>query len=131
MRGDSNSRKILNFGHTIGHALEEATSYGRFRHGEAVAYGILTASKIAKKLEFCDETIVNLLNDVVRSVGGLPRADDVNVNLVFDAIAFDKKSIQNSVQWVLLESIGSPRIVSGKDIPDSIVLESINEIFLT
>jgi 3-dehydroquinate synthase len=50
-REDARSRRILNFGHTVGHALEAVTKYRRFRHGEAVGYGMLAAGEISKRLE--------------------------------------------------------------------------------
>jgi 3-dehydroquinate synthase len=127
-RADSASRKVLNFGHTVGHALERATGYDFFRHGEAVGYGMLAALEIGKRLEISDEVSINLLNDVVVGVGGLPDTSDIDVESVFNAIEYDKKSAGKSVQWVLLESIGVPRIMSGEIVPSSIVRESLKWI---
>ena len=68
------SRKILNFGHTLAHALEKVTDYKYFKHGEAVGYGILFAAELSKSLAFCDEKDVKLLNDVVHRAGSLAAA---------------------------------------------------------
>lgn len=129
-RLDSESRKILNFGHTVAHALEKVTGYSYFRHGEAVGYGMLAANEIAKKLEFCDNSSINLLNDVVLRVGSLPDASTIDINAVCEALLLDKKSSGKSLQWVLLERIGSPRIVSGIDVPDDVVRESLSSVLL-
>ena len=124
-RTDSRSRKVLNFGHTTGHALEKATNFAYFRHGEAVGYGILAALGIAKRLELCPADSIDLLNDVVRSVGTLPDASDISIDQVLNSIEFDKKSSSDSVQWVLLEDIGKPVILSGPDIPPNVIKEAI------
>ncbi|REJ77815.1 MAG: 3-dehydroquinate synthase [Acidobacteria bacterium] len=124
-RSDSRSRKILNFGHTTGHALERATNFRYFKHGEAVGYGILAAAEISKRLEICPSDSIDLLNDVVRSVGVLPPADGISIQDVLKSIEHDKKAGSNSVQWVLLEDIGKPKILSGSGIPPNVIKESI------
>ncbi len=127
-RKDGLSRKILNFGHTTGHALEKATEFRYFRHGEAVGYGILVAAEIGKRLEICPRDSIDLLNDVVRSVGVLPDAGNIPVNRVLSSIEFDKKSSGDSIQWILLEDLGKPVIVSGPDIPPNVIKEAIESV---
>ncbi len=127
-RNDSSSRKILNFGHTIAHALEKATNYRRFKHGEAVGLGILVACEISKNLEILDTKELNLINDVIRRLGSFPKTADLNVDEIIGAIAFDKKSVGNSVKWILLEKIGSPIIVDGIEIPEIIIRKSILKV---
>ncbi len=127
-RRDVNSRKILNFGHTTAHALEKITNYKYFRHGEAVGYGILVAAEISKRLEILDTHSVNLLNDVVSSVGKLPDTNDIDIEKVYQLFNFDKKSIGDSLQWVLLEGIGKPKIISNQEIPEGIIRESLQKI---
>jgi len=124
-RTDGSSRKILNFGHTTAHALEKCAGYGVLRHGEAVGYGMLVAGELSKRLEICSSDSIDLLNDVVRSVGVLPAADNISVNDILGAIELDKKSGGGSIQWILLEDIGKPLIVSGQDIPPSAIRGSI------
>ncbi|MEQ1645013.1 MAG: hypothetical protein ABL959_16305, partial [Pyrinomonadaceae bacterium] len=114
---DGGSRKILNFGHTLAHALEKVTNYRYFKHGEAVGYGILFAAELSKSLALCDEKVVNLLYDVVHRVGTLPSLDGIDSTEVIEAFRFDKKNISGSLQMVLLKGLGRPVIVSQRDIP--------------
>ncbi|MEZ5308877.1 MAG: 3-dehydroquinate synthase [Pyrinomonadaceae bacterium] len=127
-RSDAGSRKILNFGHTIAHALERATNYEYFLHGEAVGYGIAAANELAKNLEFCDKHSVNLLNDVVRSVGVLPPADGIDVDEVIRLIGHDKKNTERGLQWILLRRVGEPEIVSGEKVPVSEIRNAVSKV---
>lgn len=122
------SRKILNFGHTFAHAIEKITEYKYFRHGEAVGYGIIFAAELSKKLEILAEDELKLLNDVVHRCGPLPRLTNIDPNAVADAMRFDKKLVSGSLQWVLLEGIGNPVIVSEDNIPQEAVVETLNKI---
>ena len=127
-RSDAKSRKILNFGHTVAHALEKITDYKYFKHGEAVGYGILAAGEISKKLDICDSNSINLLKDVVRSVGVLPDTNNISIDELLELFVFDKKLIGNSLQWILLEDIGKPKIISSQIIPPNIIVESLQKI---
>jgi 3-dehydroquinate synthase len=127
-RSDLRSRKILNFGHTFGHALEKVTNFRRFRHGEAVGYGILFASELSKNLEILSQNEVNLLNDVVHRAGRLPSIPDIDPRKIFEALKFDKKSADGQNQWVLLKGIGKPLIVSEADLPIRAVSSAVKKI---
>ncbi len=127
-RSDGKSRKILNFGHTLAHALEKVTDYKRFKHGEAVGYGILFAAALSKKLEILDEYELNLLNDVLLRVGKLPDTRNISLEKVFEAFAFDKKTVGNSLQWILLRQIGDPVIIENKDISTSIIHKTLKKV---
>ncbi len=118
-RTDRKSRKILNFGHTLAHALEKVTDYKYLKHGEAVGYGIMFAAELSKSLALCDEKDVKLLNDVVHRVGSLPRLANIDEKEVFEAFRFDKKHLAGSLQMVLLNGIGKPLILDEKEIPPS------------
>ena len=111
------SRKVLNSGHTLAHALERVTNYTYFRHGEAVGHGILFAADLSKSLALCRENDVKLLNDVVHRAGTLPGLANIDPDEVIEAFAVDKKNLSGSLQVVLLKGIGKPVIVSEKDIP--------------
>jgi 3-dehydroquinate synthase len=124
-RTDSRSRKILNFGHTVAHALEKITDYKYFKHGEAVGYGILVAAEISKNIGIFDKDGLQSLNDVIRLVGKLPSTKNIEISKVIEAFIFDKKNLGQSLQWILLEKIGQPKILSAKDIPPSIIEQSI------
>lgn len=127
-RVDSKSRKILNFGHTTAHALEKITDYKYFKHGEAVGIGILVAAEIAKRLEILKQDSINLLNNVVSLVGELPKTNNINIDDLLELFVFDKKTIGESLQWVLLEDIGKPKIVPNRSIPKSIIKKSLKTI---
>jgi len=120
-RTDARSRRILNFGHTAAHALEAVTRYRRFRHGEAVGYGMLVAAEISARLGMLDASELESLRACVRLAGRLPRADDLDERALLRAIASDKKSVGGHIRWVLLERIGRARIVGGEEIPPRVV----------
>jgi len=124
-RTDSASRRILNFGHTTAHALEAVTGYRRFRHGEAVGYGMLVAAEISKRLGLLDCSELELLSDAVRLCGRLPRADDLDEDMILNSLARDKKSVGGRLKWVLLERIGRARIVDGKEISQKVLRASL------
>lgn len=115
-RTDRRSRRILNFGHTTAHALEKVTNYRRFRHGEAVGYGMLVAAEISKSLGMLPSRELELLRKAVTLCGPLPRADDLSTAQIIDAMTVDKKAVQGKLNWVLLERIGRPRIVDANQI---------------
>lgn len=124
-RTDERSRRILNFGHTVGHALEAATRYRRFRHGEAVGYGMLAAGEISFRLGMLDGAELELLRRTVGLAGRLPRADDLDEQTILDALRSDKKAVGGDVQWILLERLGRARIVSGRNIPPRILRSAL------
>jgi 3-dehydroquinate synthase len=124
-RNDARSRKILNFGHTVGHALEAVTSYRRFRHGEAVGYGCLAAAEISKRLGLLDPSELESLREAVALAGRLPRAADLDAETIGRALRKDKKAVGGSVRWVLLEGLGRARVVDGREVPARVVHASI------
>src|SRR5258706_956218 len=129
VRKDARSRKILNFGHTLAHALEKVTDYKYFKHGEAVGYGIMFAAELSKSLALCDEKGVKLLNDVVHRAGSLPPLANIDRQEVLEAFRFDKKHLSGSLQMVLLKGIGKPVIVTERDIPRSSIQTALKNFF--
>lgn len=127
-KADVKSRKILNFGHTLAHALEKATDYRYLKHGEAVGYGIIFAAELSKNIGLLDGKVVNLLNDVVDRAGKLPSIHHLNPTQVFESLKYDKKIIGDSLQWILLKGIGEPVIVPQSEIPQSAIEASFNSI---
>jgi 3-dehydroquinate synthase len=127
-RTDHHSRRILNFGHTVGHALEAVTKYRRFRHGEAVGYGMLVASELSKLLSLLKPTEVELLSRAVHLCGRLPKTHDLDVDEIIDSVSHDKKSVAGEVQWVLLERIGRARIVNSADIRPNLIRDAIRTV---
>jgi len=130
-RDDARSRKVLNFGHTVGHALEALTNYRRFRHGEAVGYGCLAAGEISKRLGLLDESELESLRGAVALAGPLPGAEDLDAETIRRAVRKDKKAVGGSVRWVLLERLGRARVVDGRDVPARVVLASIRAALQT
>lgn len=126
-RTDHRSRRVLNFGHTIGHALEAVTRYRYFRHGEAVGYGLAAAGAISKNLGLLKESELESLIGAVRLCGPLPRVVKLDHNAVIEAIQHDKKRSGNHNQWVLLERIGRARVVSAIEINAKLIRESLTE----
>lgn len=124
-RNDARSRKILNFGHTIGHALEKVTGYKRFKHGEAVGLGMRAAGFLSKRLGKISRNELDLFYAVLQSVGKLPAAADIAPEAVIRAFSHDKKSDGDSFKWILLDSIGRASIVDNKDIPQDAAREAV------
>jgi 3-dehydroquinate synthase len=124
-RTDASSRRILNFGHTTAHALEAITGFRRFRHGEAVGYGMLVAAELSKRLGLLDRSELELLRDAVRLCGRLPRAFDLNEAEILEHLARDKKSVGGHLKWVLLERVGRARIVDGREIGQRLLRASL------
>ncbi len=127
-REDSRSRKILNFGHTVAHALEKITDYKYFKHGEAVGYGILVAGEIAKEVANLDQNELNLLNDVVQLTGKLPSCQNIATDKIVEAFQFDKKNVGETLQWILLKEIGKPIILSNSKISNSTIIKCIKKV---
>lgn len=127
-RNDAKSRKILNFGHTLAHALEKATKYRYFKHGEAVGYGVIFAATLSKILEILPQDDLELLNDVVHRTGKLPDMPDIDPREILDTFKTDKKAIAGSVNWILLKGIGKPVIISDKDIPRAAIRAALKKI---
>ena len=103
---ESGRRRILNFGHTAGHALEAITKYRRFRHGEAVALGMLTAAELAHTRGMLAESDRNALRSLIASMGPLPAVADLAAAQAVEAIARDKKVRDGRLHYVLPVSIG-------------------------
>jgi len=100
-------RKILNFGHTLGHALEAATNYKRFLHGEAVAYGMVGATLLAIATHRLDLANGHRILVAIRRVGPIPDVPRLEPSRIFSLLASDKKSRAGKVRWVLPRDIGT------------------------
>jgi 3-dehydroquinate synthase len=105
-------RRTLNFGHTAGHALEAITKYRRFRHGEAVAYGMLAASALAATRGVFPEADRAALEDLIMKMGPLPPVGDLSATEVTEATRRDKKVLAGRLHFVLPTTIGATRTVT-------------------
>ncbi len=106
-------RRILNFGHTIGHALEAETGYTRFLHGEAVAFGMNAATHLARRVGLLPEPECARILECVRLYGPIPSLAGIEAPNLVARLRSDKKTIQGKVHFVLPERVGVVRIESG------------------
>ena len=108
---ESGPRRILNFGHTIGHALEAVTRYRRFRHGEAIGYGMLAAAHISAARGAMPADDYARLRELIVHLGPLPPVGDLGVGEALGAIVMDKKVVAGRLHFVLASGIGGTTIV--------------------
>ncbi len=105
-------RRILNFGHTAGHAFEAVTKYKRFLHGEAVAYGMLVAAELGVTRGLMPAADRDAVADVIAKMGPLPAVTDIPVADVLEAIGHDKKVIKGQLHYVMPKAIGACEVVT-------------------
>ncbi|HXA51937.1 MAG TPA: 3-dehydroquinate synthase [Candidatus Acidoferrum sp.] len=112
---EGNERRILNFGHTFGHALEAETHYTRFLHGEAVAWGMRAAIHLGQSTgHVAAEAAVDMLH-LIEAYGPIPPVDGIPARNLFARLVHDKKTVQGKVHFVLPVRIGEVTVVSGVD----------------
>lgn len=109
---EQNVRRILNFGHTIGHVFESATGYERFLHGEAVFLGMIAAGWLSRKYEQFPEEEFHRLESLVRKMGLNPDLTDISDEMFLEHISRDKKVKQGKVHFVLVRRLGETIIRS-------------------
>ncbi len=119
-------RRILNFGHTVGHALEAETGYTRFLHGEAVAFGMRAATAIAERTGDLAAKDRAAIDRVIAKYGPIPAVDGISAGNLAKRLGADKKTVQGKVHFVLPTRIGEVRIVSGID--DAVIMDSIRAV---
>ncbi|HXG90825.1 MAG TPA: 3-dehydroquinate synthase [Blastocatellia bacterium] len=118
-------RRILNFGHTAGHAIEAVTRYRRFLHGEAVAYGMRAASRIAERMKLLATNEREAIDEAIAAVGRLPRANTLALGDIISAMEHDKKAEAGRIAFVLPVEIG--RVVIRQDVPPQIVKSALKD----
>ncbi len=104
---ESDLRRILNFGHTVGHALESVTRYRRFRHGEAIAYGMLAAADLAVARGALADRDRQALARLIAQLGPLPPVVDLPAGEVLEAMQRDKKVVDGTLHFVIATQIGA------------------------
>ena len=124
---ESDIRAILNYGHTLGHAIEAVTGYSTVLHGEAVAMGMVAVAEIGCSLGLIDEALVSRHRRLIERYGlpthgppGLGRAE------IVEAMSRDKKVVGGKQRWVLLDGVGNP--VVRDDVPAEVVREAIDAV---
>lgn len=100
-------RAILNFGHTLGHALESATAYTQYTHGEAVAIGMALVAQLSERLGHCSAAVRERLNTLIEALGLPITYAGVATAQLLEAMTHDKKSLNGVIRFVLLKDIGS------------------------
>lgn len=98
-------RAILNFGHTVGHAIEAATRYRRLLHGEAVAIGMVVATMLSVSRGLCEERVLHRLRALLLRIG-LPITSQIDIRSIVKTIGYDKKVKNNIIYFILTKGIG-------------------------
>lgn len=119
-------RSILNYGHTLGHAIESSTGYTRYLHGETVAIGMTAAAWMSVRLGLLEPEVAERQRRLLERYRLPTRAEGVDRERVRAAIALDKKVQGKAVRWVLLEGIGRP--VLRDDVPDDVVESAMDHV---
>ena len=127
-REETGRRTVLNYGHTVGHAIEAATGYDRLLHGEAVAIGMTAAAAISRRLGLLSPDVERRQRDLLERLGLPSRAEGVDCGAVLSAMALDKKVRARAVRWVLLEDVG--RTVLRDDVPQAVVEQALDEVLV-
>ena len=121
-------RVLLNYGHTIGHAIEAVTDYGTYLHGEAVSIGMMVAAGISKRMGLISEELVDRQRDLLKRFE-LPIAlNGVDADTLIEATTSDKKSRGGRIRWVLLRGPG--RSTTSSEVPPRIVQTSLADVLV-
>jgi 3-dehydroquinate synthase len=112
---EQNLRAILNFGHTFGHAIEAATAYETYLHGEAVGLGMLIAANLSHRLGLIDVAIKDRVREALRKTGLPIEPPRVGAAKILELMQMDKKVLAGSVRLVLLEKLGRAIVTSDYD----------------
>lgn len=132
VRGDekevSGLRSFLNFGHTFAHALEAATQYRLFSHGEAVSIGMCCALKLSELLGYLDSSLVQIGKQALVKAGLPTQLPSLNLQKIISLMKQDKKNTSSHITCVLLKNFGEPFLL--KNIPEAFVLEALESVSL-
>lgn len=123
---ESGRRTLLNYGHTIGHAIEAVTGYSRYLHGEAVAIGMRAAGLIACEVGLLSEDGFARQQRLIRAYGLPESAPGLDVDAVLEATLVDKKVRGGAVRWVLLDGVG--RATVRDRVPDDVVRRAVEAV---
>jgi 3-dehydroquinate synthase len=126
---ESGLRRVLNFGHTVGHALEAVTKYRRYRHGEAVAYGMLAALQVGVQRGVTAKDTVERVADVVTALGPLPPVADLSARDIIAATMHDKKIVDGTLHFVAATRIGETTELT--DVAQKELKQALREIGVT
>jgi 3-dehydroquinate synthase len=119
-------RHVLNYGHTIGHALETVTRYGRYTHGEAVSLGIVAEARIAERLGIAGTETTERQVRLLRAAGLPVQSLGASASAIVEAMGRDKKARDGRVPFVFAPEIGAFRLVF--DVPPAIVRDTLETL---
>ena len=122
---ESGERRILNFGHTIGHALEAETGYKSLLHGEAVGWGMIAAASIGEEMSVSDKRTAQRITALVTAYGPLPKLK-VKPGRILKRLMSDKKTVDGVPHFVLARSIGEVEIAN--DVPRSGIFQAVRKL---
>ena len=120
---ETHHRMILNFGHTLGHAIESLTGYSRFVHGEAVAIGMVRAAELSHSMGKCSKEVPRRLEALLKNLGLPVEMPELDPTAVIESLYHDKKTMDNKIKFILVKEIGSIEIV--EQVPESEILKII------
>lgn len=123
---ESGLRRILNFGHTIAHAVEEETNYKKYRHGEAVSIGMLGAAFISEELGKISAADVQRLKNLLERLNLATYCENCDIDKIYSATFRDKKTLGGKINWVLMKNFGEVEIFSG--VSEKVVKNSLRKI---
>jgi len=126
VREEKGKRQILNFGHTIGHAIEGATEYNKYTHGEAVSLGMVAAAKISEKLGFVRRDLVKRLTELLKAIDLPVKIEKVDEDKLWDVLYRDKKIRAGELNFILPRNIGDVFLTS--EVPIKVIKEVLREI---
>jgi 3-dehydroquinate synthase len=122
---ESGLRAILNFGHTIGHAIESLTRYAKYTHGEANSIGMVAACRIAQNVSMLEEKYTLQLKQLLDKIGLPTQIEEINANAIINTLHIDKKVRKGRVRFVLPTRFGTVEVRD--DIPIEVVNKSLKE----
>lgn len=122
-REEKGLRTVLNFGHTIGHAIEAAAGFNKYTHGEAVALGMLVASGISQRLGLINNALTKRIENLIKSAGLPLRIENIHLKDIINAYYHDKKFSGAKNRLVLITGLGKPKVT--EDVPLRIIEEEI------
>jgi len=119
---ESRYRMVLNFGHTIGHAIEALTAYSRFKHGEAVAIGMIYAARFSRNTGQCSDDVVLRIQALIEKFGFSIQLPDFSPKQYIESMYLDKKAVDKKIRFITVKDLGSVQIV------DAVSEQSLMEI---
>jgi len=120
---ESHYRMVLNFGHTIGHAIESLTGYSTFIHGEAVAVGMVYAAKLSQLMGYCSGEVVHRILGLIENFGLPTQLPNLKAGDMIQSMYLDKKTAYRKIRFILVKEIGSIEIVD--NVAESFIQEAL------